>query len=125
MRTLCAFEPRRSAILLIGGDKTGDDRDTILAELSQAHADLVTEVTHIDITRYGHAMAVPVPNNIVQVGIQSLWGMRKQLHISEQHQITHERINFAHSVWVGYSGFEEAFALGHWAACNGRFPTDR
>lgn len=25
-RTLYAFDPRRSAILLIGGDKTGDDR---------------------------------------------------------------------------------------------------
>ncbi len=25
-RTLFAFDPRRSAILLIGGDKTGDDR---------------------------------------------------------------------------------------------------
>lgn len=25
-RTLCAFDPRRSAILLLGGDKTGDDR---------------------------------------------------------------------------------------------------
>jgi hypothetical protein len=26
IRTLYAFDPRRSAILLIGGDKTGDDR---------------------------------------------------------------------------------------------------
>ncbi len=26
IRTLFAFDPRRSAILLIGGDKTGDDR---------------------------------------------------------------------------------------------------
>ncbi len=26
MRTLYAFDPRRAAILLIGGDKTGDDR---------------------------------------------------------------------------------------------------
>jgi hypothetical protein len=26
LRTLYAFNPRRSAILLIGGDKTGDDR---------------------------------------------------------------------------------------------------
>ena len=25
-RTLYAFDPRRAAILLIGGDKTGDDR---------------------------------------------------------------------------------------------------
>lgn len=26
LRTLFAFDPRRRAILLIGGDKTGDDR---------------------------------------------------------------------------------------------------
>lgn len=26
LRTLYAFDPRRAAILLIGGDKTGDDR---------------------------------------------------------------------------------------------------
>jgi hypothetical protein len=26
LRTLFAFDPRRCAILLIGGDKTGDDR---------------------------------------------------------------------------------------------------
>jgi len=26
LRTLYAFDPQRSAILLIGGDKTGDDR---------------------------------------------------------------------------------------------------
>ena len=26
MRVFCAFDPRRAAILLIGGDKTGDDR---------------------------------------------------------------------------------------------------
>ena len=26
LRTLFAFDPRRTAILLIGGDKTGDDR---------------------------------------------------------------------------------------------------
>jgi hypothetical protein len=26
LRTLYAFDPRRTAILLVGGDKTGDDR---------------------------------------------------------------------------------------------------
>src|SRR5580658_7468206 len=26
LRSFCAFDPRRTAILLIGGDKTGDDR---------------------------------------------------------------------------------------------------
>lgn len=91
-------------------------RDTILAELSQAHPDLASKATRIDLTRYGHAMAVPVPNNNGQIGMQPLWNMREQLHNSEHHQISHERINFAHSDWAGYSVFEEAFTLGHWAA---------
>ncbi|MDD2880494.1 MAG: FAD-dependent oxidoreductase [Rhodoferax sp.] len=91
-------------------------RDAILAELSQAHPDLASKITRIDLTRYGHAMAVPVPKNNGQIGMQPLLGKRKQLHNSKQHQISHERINFAHSDWAGYSVFEEAFTLGHWAA---------
>jgi predicted NAD/FAD-dependent oxidoreductase len=91
-------------------------RDTILAELSQAHPDLAAKATRIDITRYGHAMAVPVPNNNGQIGMQPLCNKLKQLHNSERCQINHERSNFAHSDWAGYSVFEEAFTLGHWAA---------
>lgn len=91
-------------------------RDAILAELSVAHPDLVAKTTRIDITRYGHAMAVPVPKNIGQIGMQPLSVKRKQLRNSEQYPITHERLNFAHSDWAGYSVFEEAFTLGHWAA---------
>lgn len=91
-------------------------RDAILAELSQAHPDLTAKTTHIDLTRYGHAMAVPVPRNNGQISLQPLFNERKKLHNSEQFQIRHERINFAHSDWAGYSVFEEAYALGHWAA---------
>jgi hypothetical protein len=48
--------------------------------------------------------------------MQPLWNKRKQLSKSEHFQITHERLNFAHSDWAGYSVFEEAFTLGHTAA---------
>jgi hypothetical protein len=91
-------------------------RDALLAEHSVAHPDLAAKTTRIDVTRYGHAMAVPVPRNIEKIGIQPLLNKRKQLQKTKHHQITHERLNFAHSDWAGYSVFEEAFTLGHWAA---------
>ena len=36
-------------------------RDEILTELSTAHPDLTSKTSRIDITRYGHAMAIPIP----------------------------------------------------------------
>jgi len=73
-------------------------RDEILRELSVAHPDLPAKTTRIDITRYGHAMAIPVPDAQGRIGqVPPAWG----------------RMRFAHSDWAGYSVFEEAFALGH------------
>jgi monoamine oxidase len=75
-------------------------RDAILAELSQPHPDLAAKATRIDITRYGHAMAMPVPDAQGRVGqVPPAFG----------------RIRFAHSDWAGYSVFEEAFTMGHLA----------
>jgi hypothetical protein len=52
----------------------------------------------MDITRYGHAMAIPVPLPQSHTGqLPDAFG----------------RIRFAHSDWAGYSVFEEAFAMGH------------
>ena len=75
-------------------------RDEIVAELSVAHPDLAEKTTHIDITRYGHAMAIPMP---------------QALHQTKQMPLGFDRITFAHSDWAGYSVFEEAFTLGHFA----------
>ena len=76
-------------------------RDVILAELGQAHPDLAAKTTRIEITRYGHAMAVPVPGPAPPAGLRQ------------------GRLSFAHSDWAGYSVFEEAFALGHAAGSSG------
>ena len=84
-------------------------RDAVLAELAQAHPDLPTKVRRIDITRYGHAMACPVPGFSSQIGLQPAWNVRQQLSKTE-------RLTFAHSDWAGYSIFEEAFVRGHDAA---------
>lgn len=88
-------------------------RDDILAELAVAHPDLPLKTTRIDITRYGHAMAVPVPKNIDETRLQRPSNERRQLQKTEQLLIAHERLTFAHSDWAGYSVFEEAFCLGH------------
>ncbi len=76
-------------------------RDDILAELSVAHPDLARKTSRIDITRYGHAMAIPVP---------------LQTHQQRPQVLKHDRLSFAHSDWAGYSIFEEAFTMGHHAA---------
>jgi monoamine oxidase len=90
-------------------------RDTIVAELSVAHPDLAAKATRMDITRYGHAMAIPVPQNNGQTGPLRTSGVRKQLSKTEQLGLQTGRLRFAHSDWAGYSVFEEAFTLGHYA----------
>ena len=73
-------------------------RDVILADLARAHPDIAAKATRIDITRYGHAMAVPVP----------VTGRNPSPQPAAA-----GRLSFAHSDWAGYSVFEEAFTLGH------------
>ena len=82
-------------------------RDRILAELAAAHPDLGRKAVRMDITRYGHAMAIPVPDAQGRVG---------------QLAPVAGRIRFAHSDWAGYSVFEEAFARGHSAGSGGKIP---
>lgn len=79
-------------------------RDEALRELATAHTDLAAKATRMDITRYGHAMSVPVPGTRTSAALQALrnrpadaWG----------------RLWLAHSDLAGYSVFEEAFTLGH------------
>ena len=73
-------------------------RDQVLAGLAGAHPDLRDKLTRIEVTRYGHAMSIPVP------------GTRARLRELPLHG---PRLSFAHADWAGYSIFEEAFTLGH------------
>ena len=93
-----------------------------LATLAVPHPDLARRATRVDITRYGHAMAIPTPGSLgffSQIGLQRPAGLRKQLLNGEQaHWLptpTTARLAFAHSDWSGYSVFEEAFTRGHTA----------
>jgi len=92
-------------------------RDTILAELAVAHPDMHAKATRIDITRYGHAMAVPVPVNLNEKAPWPSLNERMQLSKAEQTAIASGPLTFAHSDWAGYSVFEEAFTMGHGAGC--------
>lgn len=80
-------------------------RDELISDLSQPHPDLTDVATRIDITRYGHAMAIPRP------------GLLRQLDPTSA-QIGTRRLAFAHSDWSGYSIFEEAFTRGHVAGAS-------
>ena len=97
-------------------------RDAILAELSVPHPDLREKLTRIDITRYGHAMAVPVPGMLATSRLWSQNGTipaskgRNALSNYKRMTPTDGRLRFAHSDWSGYSVFEEAFTRGHAAA---------
>ena len=97
-----------------------------LAALSVPHPDLRRRATRVEVTRYGHAMAVPTPGLLTalsQIGLSRLPGRRSALskaeHSSDVPTPATARLLFAHSDWSGYSVFEEAFTRGHaagWAA---------
>lgn len=79
-------------------------RDTALRELHTAHPDLSAKATRMDITRYGHAMSIPVPGIRTSTALQAL---------RDRPADTWQRLWLAHSDLAGYSVFEEAFTLGH------------
>jgi len=91
-----------------------------LATLGVPHPDLARRATRVDITRYGHAMAIPTPGLLgflSQIGLQGPTGKRRTLSNGERFAWlptpTTARLAFAHSDWSGYSVFEEAFTRGH------------
>ena len=75
----------------------------VVADLARAHPDLPGKVAQVDLMRYGHAMAVPVP------------GVRGSAALAALAR-PHGRVSFAHADLSGYSVFEEAFAHGLRAA---------
>ena len=96
--------------------------DAALAALAGPHPDLRQRATRVEITRYGHAMAIPTPGLLgflSQIGLQRPSSKRKQLSNGERAPWiptpATARLAFAHSDWSGYSVFEEAFTRGHGA----------
>jgi glycine/D-amino acid oxidase-like deaminating enzyme len=99
-------------------------RDACLAELATAHSDIYQRAVQVNITRYGHAMAVPTPDFVSNIALQPNKSMHRQLLKKEQLKLAYsprttphtQRMTFAHSDWSGYSVFEEAFTRGLHAA---------
>lgn len=93
-----------------------------IAGLGGAHPDLRARVQRVEVTRYGHAMAIPQPGGLKllsQIGLKRLSSRRKLL-LNGEHQRhlptpATARLAFAHADWSGYSVFEEAFTRGHGA----------
>ncbi|HQQ70678.1 MAG TPA: FAD-dependent oxidoreductase [Alicycliphilus sp.] len=90
----------------------------ILASLSGPHPDIHERATRMELTRYGHAMSIPVPGLQVflsQIGHSPVSGKRHKLSNNERLSPTPAtaRLLFAHADWSGYSVFEEAFTRGH------------
>ncbi len=79
-------------------------RDEVLDELSGAHPDLRAKTLRVEVARYGHAMAIPVPGTRGSAALAAL--QRPQAG-------SWRRVHFAHSDLSGYSVFEEAFTHGH------------
>ena len=91
-----------------------------LAALAGPHPDVLQRATRVQVTRYGHAMSIPVPGIqtfLSQIGLQAPPGKRKLLLNGERQRAlptpATARLAFAHSDWSGYSVFEEAFTRGH------------
>lgn len=96
--------------------------EAALAALAVPHPDLRERITRIEITRYGHAMAIPVPGAqafLSQIGLKSRQNNARVLSNGERvaplPTPATARLAFAHSDWSGYSVFEEAFTRGHGA----------
>ena len=91
-----------------------------LAALAGPHPDVLQRATRVQVTRYGHAMSIPVPGIqtfLSQIGLQGPPIKRKLLLNGERQRAlptpATARLAFAHSDWSGYSVFEEAFTRGH------------
>lgn len=84
----------------------GDWRDwasKVASDMARIHPDLPGLVSRMDLMRYGHAMAIPVPGLRGHPGLTAL-------------QRPSGRLHFAHSDLAAYSVFEEAFTHGVRAA---------
>lgn len=80
-------------------DRWPDRAAQVVAALAVAHPDLPDKLRRVDLTRYGHAMSVPVPGVRSSASLQALADTRGRVH-------------FAHSDLSGYSIFEEAYTHG-------------
>jgi protoporphyrinogen oxidase len=98
-------QPQARAQLL--ASDWGTLKHQVIKDLSVALPDLPYKVQEVQMTRYGHAMAMPSPGSF------GAWSWQGQGRSKGAAPPAHGRLRFAHSDWAGYSVFEEAFVMGH------------
>jgi hypothetical protein len=88
-------------------------RDAIVAELSVPHPDLREKLRRMDITRYGHAMAVPVPGMLAEraifrnkTGDPSVKWSRAAIKNMSAFELNIAHINDHHSQLDAFAGTE-------------------
>jgi monoamine oxidase len=99
--------PSHERTALLGLSAT-DWAARVLATLKPTHPDIERSTQTLHLTRWGHAMAVPLPGVRQQVAVGALFALRQ----------TQGRVRFAHADLAGYSVFEEAFYAGLQASQN-------
>ncbi len=116
-RALGDVEGARQQLATQGAEHWGR---AALAALAGPHPDVGLRATRVQVTRYGHAMSIPVPGVqgfLSKIGLQASLGKRRLLLNGERQRTiptpATARLAFAHSDWSGYSVFEEAFTRGH------------
>jgi monoamine oxidase len=94
--------PMAERAALLGADPA-PWRERVLRDLADAHPDIHERAQRVELARWGHAMAVPVPGLRRNTALPALRAMNG-------------RVRFAHADLAGYSVFEEAFIAGTEAA---------
>jgi hypothetical protein len=79
----------------------------VVDDLARVHPDLPDKLQRIDLMRWGHAMAIPVPG---------LRGHPALAALADGESSRHSRLHWAHADLSAYSVFEEAFTHGVRAA---------
>lgn len=82
-------------------------RDEILADLARAHPDIAMCVARIDIMRWGHAMARPVPGALARLAALQAWQPAPRLLLA--HADLSGLSLFEEAQWHGVQAAERAF----------------
>lgn len=84
-------------------------RDYILTDLSRAHSDIRDVVSRIDVRRWGHAMARPVPGALSRVEALNSWKPAPRLFVA--HSDLSNLSLFEEAQWHGVRAADSAAAL--------------
>jgi hypothetical protein len=80
-------------------------RDTIVADLQRAHPDIAQRLLRVDVMRWGHAMARPVPGTLARVAQLQEWSPAERLFVA--HADLSNLSLFEEAQWHGVQAAEQ------------------